>query len=209
LIEVSAFTFMALFIARLGATVVAGHQITANFVTVLYMLPLSIASATGTLAAHALGARDSVAAHQISSIGIRIAGILAALLGTLVFALKSVIVHAYTPDPAIIATALPLFSFIGIYHLFDALQVSAAFVLRAYKIAVIPTIIYAIMLWGVGLGGGYLLGFNVLHSTPLLPAGAAGFWLGNTASVALAAIGLLWYLHAVQTKIEAGDRPMH
>ncbi|MGI4938546.1 MAG: MATE family efflux transporter, partial [Janthinobacterium lividum] len=46
LIEVTAFTFMALFIARMGEVAVAGHQIAANFGAVMYMLPLSVASAT-------------------------------------------------------------------------------------------------------------------------------------------------------------------
>ncbi len=201
LIEVSAFTFMALFIARLGTTAVAGHQITANFVTVLYMLPLSIASATGTLVAHAIGAGDAAAAKRIGHAGIRLAGMLAALLGTLAFFLRGAIVHAYTPDPAIIAAALPLYLFIGIYHFFDALQVNAAFVLRAYKISVMPTLIYVVMLWGVGLGGGYVLGFDLLGILPPYLTGAAGFWLGNTVSVALAAAGLLWYLHTVQKHV--------
>lgn len=200
LIEVSAFTFMALFIARLGATVVAGHQITANFVTVLYMLPLSIASATGTLVAHAIGAGDMHAARKTGQAGIRLAAAIAAVLGTLVFLLRASIVRAYTPDPVIIAAALPLYLFIGVYHFFDALQVNAAFVLRAYKNAVIPTIIYAVMLWGVGLGGGYMLGFDLPGNLPHAMTGAAGFWIGNTASVALAAAGLLWYLRRIQNK---------
>lgn len=200
LIEVSAFTFMALFIARLGATVLAGHQITANFVTVLYMLPLSIASATGTLVAHALGARDAATARRIGNSGIVLAGSLAAAIGLLVFLTREAIVRAYTPDALVIATALPLYLFAGVYHFFDALQVSAAYVLRAYKIALMPTIIYAVMLWGVGLGGGYMLGFNLLGMLPPSLAGATGFWIGNTASVALAAAGLLWYLWRVQKR---------
>ena len=36
-IEVTAFTLMAVFIARLGAVPVAGHQITANFATVRWL----------------------------------------------------------------------------------------------------------------------------------------------------------------------------
>lgn len=200
LIEVSAFAFMALFIARMGATAVAGHQITANFVTVLYMLPLSLASATGTLVAHAIGAGDMAAARKTGQVGIRLAATIAIVLGTSVFLLRETIVHAYTPDPVIIAAALPLYLFIGVYHFFDALQVNAAFILRAYKITVIPTIIYAVMLWGVGLGGGYILGFNLPGGLRLSMTGAAGFWIGNTASVALAAAGLLWYLHRIQNK---------
>ena len=200
LIEVSAFAFMALFIARLGATAVAGHQVTANFVTVLYMLPLSIASATGTLVAHAIGAGDMNAARKTGHAGILLAAAIATVLGTLVFLLRENIVRAYTPDPIIIAAALPLYLFISVYHFFDALQVNAAFVLRAYKNAVIPTIIYAVMLWGIGLGGGYALGFDLPGNLPHFMTGAAGFWIGNTASVALAAVGLLWYLRKVQNK---------
>ncbi|MBI1889814.1 MAG: MATE family efflux transporter [Burkholderiales bacterium] len=198
LIEVSAFAFMALFIARLGTDMVAGHQITANFVTVLYMMPLSLASATGTLVAHAVGARNPQEARRIAQAGIRFAALLAACVGLIVWLAREGIVRAYTPDPAVIAVALPLYMFIGMYHFFDALQASAAFVLRAYKIAVVPTIIYAVMLWGVGLGGGYIFGFRVFDWIPLYATGAAGFWLGNTASVALAGISLLWYLHLIQ-----------
>ena len=42
LIEVTSFTFMSLFIARLGTTALAGHQIIANMGTVIYMVPLSL-----------------------------------------------------------------------------------------------------------------------------------------------------------------------
>lgn len=201
LIEVSAFTFMALFIARLGETAVAGHQVTANFVTVLYMLPLSIGSAASTLVAHALGAGDTRTAQRIGNIGILLAAGIAAAAGLAVWLGRPAIVRAYTPDPAIIAAALPLYAFIGFYHFFDALQACAAYILRAYKVTLVPTVIYALMLWGVGLGGGYLLGFDLLGLTPTLPAGAAGFWLGNTASVLLAAVFLLWYLRSVQKRM--------
>lgn len=198
LIEVTAFTFMALFIARLGDTVVAGHQITANFGTVLYMLPLSIASATGTLVAQSIGARDLTTARRIGDTGIRLAAILSVTIGIAVWMTRGIIVRAYTPNEAIIATALPLFLFIAFYQLFDAIQVTTAFVLRAYKVAVIPTLMYAIALWGVGLGGGYILGLDPFDISPVSTRGAAGFWLGNSVSLALVAAGLLWYLRTVQ-----------
>ena len=52
LIEVTGFAFMAIFIARLGATPVAGHQIAANLVSLMFMMPLALANATS----HAGGA---------------------------------------------------------------------------------------------------------------------------------------------------------
>ena len=44
---------------------------------------------------------------------------------------------------------MPLVAIVACYHVFDALQVTSAFVLRAYKVAVVPTVIYAVALWGV------------------------------------------------------------
>jgi len=201
LIEVTAFTFMALFIARLGATVVAGHQITANFGTVLYMLPLAIASATGTLVAQAIGAQQPDAARRIGFAGIRLAAISSVTIGGIVWLARELIVRAYTPNPDLIAAALPLFVFIAFYQLFDSIQVTAAFVLRAYRVAVVPTLMYAVALWGLGLGGGYLLGLDPFGIAPSVLKGAAGFWLGNSVSLGLVAAGLLWYLRVVQRDV--------
>ncbi len=198
LIEVTAFTFMALFIARLGELAVGGHQITANFATVLYMLPLSIASAAGTLVAQAIGARRFDEARRIGNDGIRLAALSSAVIGIIVWLTRESIIRAYSPNPAIIAAALPLFAFISFYQLFDAVQITTAFILRAYKIAIVPTIIYALALWGVGLGGGYTLGFNLTGLTPAALHGAAGFWFANSVSIALVAVGLSWYLRRIQ-----------
>lgn len=198
LIEVTAFAFMAIFITRLGDTAVAGHQITANFGTVLYMLPLAIASATGTLVAQAIGAQQLDAARRIGFAGIRLAAILSVSIGCIVWLMRDHIVRAYTPNDEIIAAALPLFVFIAFYQLFDSIQVAAAFVLRAYKVAVVPTLMYAVALWGIGLGGGYILGLDPFGISPPFLHGAAGFWMGNSASLGLVAAGLLWYLRVVQ-----------
>lgn len=202
LIEVTAFTFMALFIARLGSNSLAGHQVTANFGTILYMLPLSIAQATGTLVAQEIGAGRLVQARHTGNAGIRLGVVLAVSTGIIVWLFRENIIALYTPDASVAAAALPLFFFISFYQLFDAIQVGTAFVLRAYKVALIPTIMYAFALWGVGLFGGYLLGFNVFGFTPDLLQGAAGFWMGNSFSLALVGIALLWYLKHIQRVLE-------
>ena len=202
LIEVTAFAFMALFIARLGSHAMAAHQITANFGTVLYMLPLSIASATSIVVAQEIGAGRFHAARLAGNAGIRLGTLLAVLLGMVVWLAREQIIDIYTPDASVAAAAMPLFFFIAFYQLFDALQVGTAFVLRAYKIAIVPTLMYAVALWGVGLSGGYLLGFNVLGNTPAFLQGAAGFWLGNSLSLALVGAALIWYLRRIQRVIE-------
>lgn len=193
LIEITSFTLMSVFITRLGTVTLAGHQIIANMSAVAYMLPLSMAIATSTLVAQAVGARDHAGARRVAWAGIRLSATTAMLVGALLWLLRDPLLHAYATDPAVIAAALPLMLFIAFYQAFDAIQVMTAFVLRAYRVAVVPTVIYAISLWGIGLGGGYVLGFGLIDAMPAFTRGASGFWLANSISLALASILLVRY----------------
>jgi len=197
LIEITSFTLMAIFIARLGTVVLAGHQIAANLGAVAYMVPLSLSIATSTLAAQSIGARDRVAARRISLNGIKLAVMCAVIVGAAVLFLRRELVSLYTHDDTVLAIAVPLLPFIAFYQMFDALQVMTAFILRAYKIALIPTVIYALSLWGVGLGGGYVLGFGLLGDIAAALRGAAGFWAANGLSLMVAGALLVSYFNRV------------
>ncbi|WP_322025984.1 MATE family efflux transporter [Burkholderia sp. BCC1977] len=205
LIEVTSYTCMALFIAQFGTTTLAGHQIAGNIGAVLYMTPLSIGVAASTLVARALGAGRADEARLLGRHSVMLACGIAAAYGVLVFTLRPLIVGGYTPNPAVAAAALPLVAIVTCYHFFDALQITSAFVLRAYKVAVVPTVIYAVALWGVGLGGGYLLGFDVGGLAPAWLTGARGFWFANTVSLMLAGAGLALYLRHVSRAQPAGS----
>ena len=195
LIEVTAYTFMALFIARFGTIQLAGHQIAANLGAVLYMTPLSIGIATSTLVAQHLGARQPLAARTVSRHGIVLAVGLALLYSAILVCARPLIIAAYTPDPGVAAAAMPLLLLVGMFHPWDALQCTSAFVLRGHKIAVVPTLIYAVALWGFGIGGGYYFGFNLSGRVPHALTGAGGFWFAACLSAATAAIMLLGYWH--------------
>jgi multidrug resistance protein, MATE family len=202
LIEVTSFTLMALLIARLGTVNVAGHQLAANLITILYMLPMSIAIATCTLTAQAIGANQYALATRTGNAGLRLAAISAAPIAIAIWLAREVILQAYTSNQIIISAALPLFVFIPLYHFFDAIQVTLAFTLRAYKIAVIPTLICAIALWGVGIGGGYVLGLTSLLPTPDIVQGASGFWAAATVANIVVSAGLWMYLRNRQLKFK-------
>jgi multidrug resistance protein, MATE family len=205
-IEVTAFTFIAIFVARLGETVVASHQIIANFATILYMLPLSIASATGTLVAQSIGAKDHATAKRITFSGIRFAVLIMGSIGGLVWLLRTTIVRAYTPDEAVITMAVPLLLFVALYQCFDAIQVVVSYILRAYKVVLGPTMMYALALWCIGLGGGITLGLNPFNlNIPVMLTGAAGFWFCNSISLVVLAFGMLWYLRKTQAQAEQTD----
>ena len=194
LVEVTGFTFMALFISRIGATPVAGHQIAVNMVSLMYMLPLAIANATSTLVAQRIGAAEPVEARRFGRHGMLIGMIGGATVGGAVFLLREPIVEVYTHDPVIVAAAVPLLAWVALFHIADATQAVAGFVLRAYRIVNLPLAVNAIAIWGVGLGGGYLFAFNVGGEVPTGLRGAQGFWSAATLGLVVAALALVGLL---------------
>jgi MATE family multidrug resistance protein len=79
---------------------------------------------------------------------------------------------------------------VALFHTADAVQTVAGFVLRAWRIATVPMLIFVGALWGVGLGGGYALAFGGLSGVPDDWRGARGFWIASTAGLTLTAIAL-------------------
>jgi MATE family multidrug resistance protein len=110
------------------------------------------------------------------------------------------IVGLYTRDAAVAAAALPLLAWVTVFHTADAVQIIASFLLRAYRVATLPVLIYAGSLWGIGLGGGYVLGFDVAGTSAWLPAGARGYWVASTTGLVVAALGLLALWWRVQRR---------
>ena len=194
LIEVTGFASMAFFISRFGATPVAGHQIAANLVSLLFMVPLALGNATSTLAAQSIGAGAPQDARRVAWHGIEFAALVALVLGTVVFFARENVVRMYTSNEVIVAAALPLLAWVALFHFVDAMQIVAAFTLRAWRIATVPLIIYATSIWGLGVGGGYALAFNVGADVPAALHGARGFWVASTAGLGVAAAGLVLFL---------------
>ena len=129
----------------------------------------------------------------------------AAVIGACLYLFADGIAGLYAGDDGLRRVAAGLIAFVAVYHLFDAVQAVVVNVLRGYKRAVVPMLIYAVALWGVGLGGGYVIGLTSVDlawmgiSTPL---GAPGFWLAAIASLMLASSLVTVYFlrvsHAVQ-----------
>jgi MATE family multidrug resistance protein len=188
LIEVSSFTLIALALARFGAEVVGGHQIVANVISVLYMLPLALGVATSVLVAQSLGAGDPVAARRAGLRGWRITMAVAVTAAAAVVVLRGPLVAAYTVDAAVARTALSLLVLAALFHVFDAAQGVAGFILRGYKVAFVPMLIHGAALWGVGLLGGFWLAYRTDLGAQL--GGAVSFWLAAVVGLVLTAVAL-------------------
>jgi MATE family multidrug resistance protein len=202
MVEVTSFTLMALFIARQGTLASAAHQVAANLAAVIYMMPLSLSIATSARVSYWLGAGDPKRARAAIRTGFRL-GLLLALAVALSIALgRWRIAAIYSGDPQVIAVAAGLLAWLAFYHLGDATQVLCVFVLRCYRVAVSPLVAYCILLWGVGLTGGYAVAYlgagpQALHDSP------AAFWAGG--AVALSLLSLI--LPAILWRAVRGYRP--
>lgn len=190
LVEITAFTLIALFVAPLGATVVAGHRIVANLSALAYMVPLSLAIAVLAALGQAVGARDRHRARTVIAAGLWLAGGASLLVGATLWLAAEPLAGAYTDVPAVRAVALTLIGYVAVYQFFDALQTVAGHALRAYHVTFVPMLVQTFCFWGVGLGGGAWLCYRAPE-----PLGVAGFWLAAVISLVLAAalLGpLLW-----------------
>ena len=198
LVEVTSFTLMALFIARMGVAATAAHQIVANLVAVAYMVPLSLSIATSARVSFWLGAGDAVQAHRAVGKGIGLTLGLALLVACAMAICRAPLVSLYSGNPDVLALAASLLLVTAIYHVFDAIQTLCVFVLRCYRVTVAPLAIYCTLLWGVGLGGSYLLAYRGLGSWPAWPSPLA-FWAMAAGALGLTAVlfvGLLWHAAA-------------
>ena len=125
LVEVTGFSFMAIFIARLGETAVAGHQIAVNLVSLLFMLPLGLSNATSTLVAQRIGAADLADARRLGWHGLQLTLGLALLVGSAVYLMRQGVVGLYTGNASVVAAALPLLAWVALFHAADAVQTLA------------------------------------------------------------------------------------
>jgi MATE family multidrug resistance protein len=201
--DVTAFTFMALFIARLGPVSSAAHQIAANLSVFAFILPLSIGNAAAILAGQALGAGQARRARQLCGRALGLGMALGIVVSLALWLGADRIARLYTTDVQVQAMAVPLIILVGYYHLADALQAVAVNALRGYKRSFIPMLIYAGCLWGIGLGGGVLLGLTdrIGHAR-----GASGFWEAGIVGLGLAAVLVAFYLDRV-SRAGTTERP--
>ena len=194
MVEVTSFTLMALFIARLGSVASASHQIAASMAAVLYMVPLALGIASSARTGFWLGAGDSDRARQAASMGIGLAISAALVCASVLLLGRERIAHAFTNDPLVAQAAAMWLGWVALYHVADALQAVCAFLLRCYRVTIAPLLIYTAFLWGLGLYGGYLWAYDTTALNGLMHwatrPSVDAFWISS--SLALIAVSLMF-----------------
>ena len=112
--------------------------------------------------------------------GFEIVTVSAVVITVLVWLARDHIASIYVNDPSVIQLTTELIGLVALYHFFDSMQTLSFFILRSLKTVFIPFVIYSCLLWGLGLGGGYVLAYKFELIYALSPS---AFWLSSSAAL--------------------------
>lgn len=185
LFEVSLFSLVAVFIAKLGAVVIASHQVAISYTSMAFMIPLSMGMALTVRAGLAYGKQSLRALTLTSRVGVGAAALFSGLVAVFTYVFMYDIVALYTQDNAVVQLAAVLLLYAVFYQVFDAVQVSTAGILRGLHNTKVIMWVTFISYWVLGLGLGWVMAFT---DWVIPAAGVEGFWIGIVLGLTLAAI---------------------
>jgi MATE family multidrug resistance protein len=180
-IECSIFAVIALLLSRFGAQTVAAHQIAISFTGMVFMIPLSIATAIAVRVSYNNGRNHPRHTKRSVKVGLATTTGIALLSCTLIAAGARPLTTMYTPDPELAGAAAVLLLLAALFQIPDALQVSCAGALRGFKDTRTPMLLQIVSYWGIGLPCGCFLGLY-------LEMAARGFWIGLICGLSAAAL---------------------
>jgi MATE family multidrug resistance protein len=129
-LEIGAFSTVALLMGWLGVVQVAAHQVAINVASLTFMVPLGVSSAAAVIVGHAVGTGDPAAVRRAMAAALLVgAGFMSATAVILIGA-PQWLAGIYTHDPAVVALAATLLPIAGVFQVFDGLQVVSIGLLR-------------------------------------------------------------------------------
>jgi MATE family multidrug resistance protein len=179
--EASLFIAAALVLGRLGADVVASHQVAINVASVAFMVPMGIAMAMTVRIGQAAGRGDGIGVRAAARAGFTLVLASQTLSALAMLLLPGPIAGLYTRDASVLALATRLLILAGVFQFSDGVQVAANGALRGLKDTRVPMLITTFAYWGVGMVSGLWLAFG-------RGLGARGMWFGLIAGLSTAAL---------------------
>ena len=191
--EVGLFSLTTLLLGKLGASVVASHNVAINLNAVFFMPPMALGMAATIRIGFRIGSGEITEGRMTAAIAAGTTAMVAIVGAILIFLLRYQLVGIYTTDPAVLALSANLLLFVVFFLFFDATQATCVGALRGYKDTRIPMYIALFSYWGVGLPLEVILGFGLVGE----PMGVYGFWTGLAMGVGVAALLLAYRLWRV------------
>ncbi|HVG26955.1 MAG TPA: MATE family efflux transporter [Acidobacteriaceae bacterium] len=188
-VEIAVFAAITSIIATFGPLPLAGHEVALQCASTTFMVPFAISAATAVRVGHALGRQRAGYGQPGAAAAAGWSGILAGaafmLVATVTFlTIPSTLARIFTPDPAVIAAAVPLLLVAAGFQFFDGVQITITGALRGSGNTSAPLFTHLVCYWGVGMPLGVALAFRG-------QLGAAGLWWGLLIALTGAALVLV------------------
>jgi multidrug resistance protein, MATE family len=201
-LEVGLFTVVTYLMGILGTDVLAAHQIVLQTIMVIFMIPLGMSFAATARVGQWLGQKKLEGIKRSGYLSIAMGLVLTSFIAIAMLLFPRSIVGIYLDlnDPVnerVLALALPMLTVATLSQILDAVQKITYGVLQGLQDTRVPMLLSIPAFWGVGLAGGYILGF-------LFGYGGTGLWLGQSLGVAIAA-----FLFLIRFHQQIGNRLMH
>lgn len=185
--EVMAFCSVTLFIGKFAEIQTAANNIALNYASLVFMIPMSIASAVGVKVGHAYGEKNPHNIRTFAIVSLMAAVAFTALMGFITFNFPESILTAYSGDEEVLVWGRKLLFWVACFQIFDGAQVTLAGILRGLSLTRASSLGIFVGYWVIGIPLGYYLGFH-------RGLEAQGFWMGLALSLALVALMLGWIL---------------
>jgi diguanylate cyclase (GGDEF)-like protein len=155
-VEIAIFALVTALCATFGRLSLAGHEVALQCASTTFMVPFAISAATSVRVGHAIGRMKTGAATAANVIAAGWSGIAAGAgfmlcASAVLLAFPRPIAHIFTPDPGIIAAAVPLLAIAAGFQFFDGIQINAAGALRGAGDTATSFYTQVVCYWIVGM----------------------------------------------------------
>lgn len=186
LVEFVAFNIIVIFLGKVSGVYAAAQNIVCTLTTVSFMVPLAISNAIAVKAGFANGAHNTEDFKRYSFIGMALCTGFMACSAIIITLFPAFLIGLFTKDAELIKITVPVVAYLGIFQVFDGLQIALAGVFKGLKNTKIVFIANFTAYWLISIPLGYTLAFK--YGLTLL-----GFWISLIVSAVVLCVIMLSY----------------
>ena len=202
LLEIGIFSLFSLVVSAMGSTTMAANQIFFNYMTLIYIIPMSLANAVSIRIGYTYGSEDFMAVRNTISSAFVIGLALSIGVGIASYILKNQIISIYTDDEEVKNLLSETFICVSVYQIGDYCQTIGTGILRGFQKNRIILVMALITYWMFTVPVGLILCFkSVLWG----PHGFNGLWMALCVSLYILAVAYIYRTHRIVSRLKADN----
>lgn len=188
LVEFVAFNSIAIFMGRVSGVYAAAQNLVCTLTTISFMVPFAISNAIAVKVGFANGSENYFDLKKYSLVGTIMSVAFMACSAVIFLTFSKGIVGIFTVDHKLFEIAIPVMCILGVFQIFDGLQISLAGICKGIKQTNIVLFANFVSYWCVAIPLGYTLAFH-------FNLNLRGFWLGLVSAAILLCLIMLLKLN--------------